>query len=64
MAPQQYEAVAIGGYTYRFVKTNTSFFYGWQESVLDSRHVKIATAEKALIDLVMFHRTVYAVDLS
>jgi predicted transcriptional regulator of viral defense system len=60
---QQHKAVTIGSYTYRFVKTNPAFFYGWQESSLDSRQVKIATVEKALIDLVMFHRTIYAVDL-
>jgi predicted transcriptional regulator of viral defense system len=60
---QQHKAVVLNSYTYRFVKSNPAFFYGWQESSLDSRLVKIATAEKALIDLVMFHRTVYAVDL-
>ena len=63
VARTQYKATTIDGYTYRFVKTQAAFFYGWEQHLVDQREVKIAAAEKALLDLVMFHRTIYTVDL-
>jgi predicted transcriptional regulator of viral defense system len=58
----QHGDVELGGLTYRFVKTKTRFFFGFEEQTLDGQAAKIATAEKALIDLVQFHRTAYSVD--
>ncbi|MFN8487257.1 MAG: type IV toxin-antitoxin system AbiEi family antitoxin domain-containing protein [Caldilineaceae bacterium] len=59
----QHKATTIDGYTYQFVKTKDAFFYGWEQQLVDQREVKIATTEKALLDLIMFHRTTYIVDL-
>jgi len=53
----------IDGISYQFIKTKPEYFYGWEIHEIDHQHVKIATAEKALIDLIQFHRTRYSVDL-
>ncbi len=54
---------AIDGISYQFIKTKPEYFYGWEIHEIDHQHVKIATPEKALIDLIQFHRTRYSVDL-
>ncbi|MFA6475457.1 MAG: type IV toxin-antitoxin system AbiEi family antitoxin domain-containing protein [Patescibacteria group bacterium] len=48
---------------YHFVYTTQEQYYGFIEEKLDNRIVKIATAEKALLDLLHFHRSLYAVDI-
>lgn len=48
---------------YRFVCTTQEQFYGFSEEKLDNRLVKIATVEKALLDLLHFHRSLYTVDI-
>lgn len=53
----------IDGVSYQFIKTKPEYFYGWQIHEIDHQHVKIATPEKALIDLIQFHRTRYSADL-
>lgn len=63
VARKQYKTTEVGGLAYRFIKTSEAHFYGWETVTLDNRHVKIATAEKALLDLLMFERTIYATDL-
>ncbi len=46
-----------------FVKTKTDYYFGWQEVAIDNKTARIATAEKALIDMIAFHKSVYAIDL-
>ncbi len=53
----------IDGITFRFISTKSDYFYGWQNHVIDRQDVKIASIEKALIDLIQFHRTRYSVDI-
>lgn len=47
----------VEGTRYIFVKTTDIYFYGWQTVEIGQRQVQIATAEKALIDMVQFHRS-------
>lgn len=63
VARQQYKTTDVGGSTYRFTKTNETYFYGWETVIIDGHQVKMARAEKALLDLLMFDRTVYVTDL-
>lgn len=63
VARKQHKTTEVGGLTYRFIKTSEAHFYGWETVTIDSRQVKISTAEKALLDLLMFERTIYATDL-
>lgn len=59
----QHPRVEVGGLIYRYVKTKSEFFFGFDKAILDGQQARIATAEKALIDLVQLHRTAYSVDL-
>ena len=58
----QHQPVTLEGVTYRYVKTQEKYFYGYESVRVDGRMVCIATAEKALIDMIQFHRTAGAVD--
>jgi predicted transcriptional regulator of viral defense system len=60
---KQNKDTVIDGYTYTFVKTQSKYFYGWRSHQIDGQTVKIADREKALIDLIQFHRNRYSVDL-
>jgi len=53
----------LEGIQYRYVKTSDKYFYGWEEVSIDGHASKIATAEKALIDMIQFHRTALAISL-
>jgi len=53
----QHPPVQMAGVTYRYVKTQPRYFFGYEEVRVDGRMVRIATAEKALIDMIQFHRT-------
>lgn len=60
---KQYKSTRIDAFSYSFVKTKESYFYGWKPYQVDGQTVKIADTEKALIDLIQFHRNRYTVDL-
>lgn len=53
----------IQGTTFEFITTSGDKFYGWKEVKMEGRSVKIATAEKAILDMLNFKRTIYSVDL-
>jgi predicted transcriptional regulator of viral defense system len=53
----------IDGISYHFIRTKSDYFYGWEIHEIDHQNVRIATVEKALIDLIQFHRTRYSADL-
>jgi len=60
---KQYKKTVIDKITYNFIKTQQQYFYGWNPHDIDGQVVKIASIEKALIDLIQFHRTRYSTDL-
>jgi predicted transcriptional regulator of viral defense system len=60
---KQYKTTTIDSITYKFIKTQQQFFYGWNTYEIDGQSVKIARLEKALIDLIQFHRSRYSTDL-
>ena len=53
----------IQGTIFEFITTNKKNFYGWNEFEMEGRSVKIATAEKAIMDILNFKRTLSSVDL-
>ena len=63
VATKQFQDKDIDGYTFSFIKTIPAYFYGWETYPMDSQSVKIASREKALIDLIQYHRSRYSVDL-
>lgn len=48
---------------YSFVQTQKKWFFGWEEVEIDNQTARIASAEKALIDMIQYHRSKYSVDL-
>lgn len=60
---KQYKTKTIDGITYNFIKTQSRYFYGWEIYNIDAQSVKIADPEKALVDLLQFHRTLFSTDL-
>lgn len=53
----------IQGTIYNFIKTTKKNYYGWEEVRIESRIVKIATLEKAILDMLTFKRTIHSIDL-
>ena len=60
---KRYKSTRIDGFTYTFIKTKRQYFYGWDIHDIDGQSVKIASIEKAIIDLLQFHRRRYSTDL-
>jgi len=60
---KQYKTTTISGMTYKFIKTQKKYFYGWKIHHIDGQPTRIATPEKALIDFIQFHRNRYTTDL-
>lgn len=58
-----YKSVKLAAMEYSFIKTKTHLYFGWQEVIIDNQNTKIATAEKALIDMVHFHKNKLAIDI-
>jgi len=63
ISKMQYKTVQLNATEYSFVNVKDQFFFGWQEIMIDGRIARIATAEKALIDIIHFHKSKYSVDL-
>lgn len=59
-----YKTVQLQNVEYSFVKTKADYYFGWQEINIDNKTARIATAEKALVDMINFHRSLYAIDLA
>jgi predicted transcriptional regulator of viral defense system len=59
----QYKTVQLQSVEYSFVKVLDKWFFGWEEVNIDNKVVRMATAEKALIDMIQFHKSKYTVDL-
>jgi len=53
----------IQGINFEFLTTGKDNFYGWEEFNIEGFSVKIATAEKALLDILNFKRTVHSADV-
>ena len=60
---QRYKKTTIDGITYNFINTQDKYFFGWDIFEIDGQNVRIAKAEKALIDMIQFHRNLYSTDL-
>ena len=63
IALKQFQTIVIDGMSYNFIKTQPEYYYGWDIHTIDGQSVKVASVEKALIDLVQFHRSRYSTDL-
>lgn len=62
VALKQRRSAVVQGTAYQFIKTTDRLFFGYEAHVIDGKQARIATAEKALIDMVLLHRTGYTSD--
>ena len=53
----------IHGVNYKFVKTKKDLFFGWSEERIENHLTNVASCEKAILDMLMFDRNEYYVDL-
>jgi predicted transcriptional regulator of viral defense system len=60
---KKYADKEIQGIAYKFVKTSRKNYYGFQQVQMEGRTVKIATLEKAILDMLHFQRSVNSLDL-
>jgi predicted transcriptional regulator of viral defense system len=57
VARKQLASVTRAEFVYRFVKTTEQNFFGYEEHTLDGEMAQIASVEKAIIDMIQFHRS-------
>jgi len=55
--------VALEGMTYRYIKTQEKYCYGYEKVRVDGGLVRVASAGKALVDMIQFHRVAGSVDM-
>jgi len=60
---RQYKKTQLESIHYRFIKTQENFFVGWEQVEIEAMAARIASAEKALVDLIHFRTGEYVVDL-
>lgn len=60
---KQYKKVHLEPIQYRFIKTQEKLYTGWESVSIENQTAKIAVAEKALVDMIHFRKSKYAVDL-
>lgn len=58
-----YSASRLNNMKYGFIKTKSNLYFGFEEININGKAVKIATAEKALIDIINFRRSKLSIDL-
>lgn len=63
VSAKQFRNVELGSIHYRFIKTKLDMFNGWEEHQVEGLAARIATAEKALVDLIHFRKNKLVVDL-
>ncbi|GAB4027348.1 MAG: hypothetical protein Fur0011_5160 [Candidatus Microgenomates bacterium] len=63
VSTSKFKDTSLNNIEYDFLNVKDQFFFGWQEVIVDNQTVKIAHAEKALVDIIHFHRSKYSIDL-
>lgn len=60
---KKYKAVKLSGMEYCFVKTKNSLYFGFEGVLIGDKTALVATAEKALIDIINFRRSKITIDV-
>ncbi|MCA9373354.1 hypothetical protein KC921_04640 [Candidatus Woesebacteria bacterium] len=62
IAKKRYKTVQLSSTEYRFIHAKDQYFFGWQQETINGQLAQIATAEKAIIDIIHFQKSQYAID--
>ncbi|KKP38843.1 MAG: hypothetical protein UR28_C0012G0022 [Candidatus Peregrinibacteria bacterium GW2011_GWF2_33_10] len=60
---KEHKDVNLQNTEYNFIKTKTDYYFGFKKIIIDNQNAQIATQEKALCDIINFHRSIYSIDL-
>lgn len=63
ISTSKHKIIKLNNTEYSFINTKDEYYFGWQEVTMDNQTARIAYAEKALVDMIHFHRSKYSVDL-
>jgi len=63
IAKKQYLNKALEDIIYEYITVKNNSYFGYQEEKVDGGVARIATKERALLDLIEYKRTVYSVSL-
>lgn len=55
--------ITIQNTDFHFIRTNRKMYYGFEKDWVEGRPIKVATAEKAILDILNFRRTDYMADI-
>jgi len=58
-----HKGLSLQNLEYKYIKTKPDLFFGWSEVQIENFKVRLAKPEKALIDMVNFHKSLYSIDL-
>lgn len=59
----QSKSTIVQNHEYVYVKTLPSLYFGFKQEQMDGRAAQIATPEKAILDILYFHKSKYGIDL-
>lgn len=60
---KQYKTTKLSSIQYRYIKTQEIMYSGWEKVEIENMTAQIASAQKALVDMIHFRNSSYMVDL-
>lgn len=60
---KRHKTIKIDNSNYEYIYTKKDLFFGWEEKRIENYLIKVATIEKAILDMLYFRRNIYSVDL-
>lgn len=60
---KRHKSVKIDNINYEYIYTKKDLFFGWEEKRVENYIVRVATIEKAILDILYFRRNIYSIDL-
>lgn len=63
VSTKQHQTRKIQSIKYRYITTDKKYFYGWSVQQIGGSKIRIVDKEKALIDMLQFHRKTLSIDL-
>lgn len=63
VSARSHKPATLQNITYKFINAKNDLYYGWEEKRVENFLVRIATPEKAILDMLSFKRHVYTIDL-
>lgn len=56
-------SVKVQDVKYKYITVKNKYFYGWNHTRFNNKDIRIASKEKAIIDMLQFKRTISSIDM-